>query len=531
MKIIRTIEFEEALRLMQEGGPFTFITGRAGTGKSTLLKHFRETTNLIAPVLAPTGVAALNVGGETIHRFFRFAPGITVKDARKKGNSVREPEVYLKADLLVIDEISMVRADLLDCMDQFLRVVRKNKLPFGGLRIVAIGDLYQLPPIVSSAEQNAFSELYHSPYFFASRVAQELVRGGNLSFIELEKVYRQSDPTFIALLNAVRNRSVTEKDLNDLNVRVHPCPPKEAIVLTSVNAAADELNQKRLKELPGAVKNFHGTFRGDFPEREAPTDVELCLKKGARVMCVANDTDGKFVNGSLGFVTDFKKENEDKESSILVKLDEGKTVSISPHTWSIYRSVYDRATRTLDQEKLGSFTQIPLKLAWAVTIHKSQGKTFDQVTIDLGRGAFAAGQTYVALSRCRSFEGLALVKPVKLQDIRLDYSIVKFVTSLQYQLSAREMSLEEKMDILCQAAREKKRIKIVYLKGKDEKSERTVIPRCVEEDEYAGHDFLALRAWCELRQEERTFNVARILTIDFSDAYNQPNNKAAAFRL
>ena len=184
-----------------------------------------------------------------------------------------------------------------------------------------------------------------------------------------------------------------------------------------------------------------------------------------------------------------------------------------PLTWTIYRSVYDKATNTR-QEKLGSFTQIPLKLAWAVTIHKSQGKTFDQVTIDLGRGAFAAGQTYVALSRCRSFEGLALVKPVKLQDIRLDYSIVKFVTSLQYQLSAQKMSLEEKIHKLQQAAHESRRMKIIYLKGKDEKSERVIIPRAIENDEYAGHAFLALRAWCELRQEERTFNVERILRIE-----------------
>ncbi len=524
MKLVRTTEFEEALRLIRQAGPFTFITGRAGTGKSTLLKYFRETTELAAPVLAPTGVAALNVEGETIHRFFRFAPGITVKDARKKGGSVREPEVYLKADMLVIDEISMVRADLLDCMDQFLRGVRKNKLPFGGLRIVAIGDLYQLPPVVTSSEREAFSQLYDSPYFFASRVAKELIAAGGISFIELEKVYRQSDPAFISLLNAVRNRSVTEDDLKKLNSRAHASPVKDVIVLTSVNASADELNEKRLKQLPGNHKIFYGSLRGDFPEREAPAEPELRLKKGARVMCVANDQNGRFVNGSLGWVVGFgdeKKKEADEffgddqadEPSVIVKLDDGRTVSIFSHTWSVYRSVYDKATRTLDQEKLGSFTQIPLKLAWAVTIHKSQGKTFDQITIDLGNGAFAAGQTYVALSRCRSFEGLTLARPVKLQDIRLDYSIVKFVTSLQYRLSAREMSLEDKIKILQQAAKQKQRVKIVYLKGKDEKSERIVIPRCVEEDEYAGHEFLALRAWCELRKEERTFNAERILSI------------------
>lgn len=535
MQLMRTPQFDEALRLMQKGGPFTFITGRAGTGKSTLLQYFRNTTKLIAPVLAPTGVAALNVDGETIHRFFRFAPGITMKDARKKGNSVRDSEIYRKADMLVIDEISMVRADLLDCMDQFLRCARNNQFPFGGLRIVAIGDLYQLPPVVTSAERDAFSQLYTSPYFFASHAVKELRDVGKISFIELEKVYRQSDQDFISLLNAVRNRSVTADDLKRLNSRMHIAPPKDAIVLTSVNASAEELNQQRLKQLAGNLKSFHGEFRGDFPEREAPAEPELRLKKGARVMCVANDKNGRFVNGSLGWVTGFesdekqrgdqakKKKDGDQtdEPCVIVKLDIGGTVSISPHTWTIYRSVYDRATRTLDQEKLGSFTQIPLKLAWAVTIHKSQGKTFDQVTIDLGRGAFAAGQTYVALSRCRSFEGLALVKPVKLQDIRLDYSIMKFVTSLQYQLSAQDMSLEEKIEKLQQAAREKQRIKIVYLKGKDEKSERVIVPRSIEEDEYAGHAFLALRAWCELRQEERTFNVERILSISHEESQDE----------
>ncbi|MFZ2804521.1 MAG: AAA family ATPase [Patescibacteria group bacterium] len=429
MQLQHTAPFDEALRLMREGGPFTFITGRAGTGKSTLLKHFRETTELVVPVLAPTGVAALNVEGETIHRFFRFSPGITIKEARKKGSFVMEPAVYRKADVLVIDEISMVRADLVDCMDQFLRHVRKNDSPFGGLRIVAIGDLYQLPPVVASAERDAFAQLYDSPYFFASHAVKELLAAGSVSFIELEKVYRQSDQTFISLLNAVRDKSVTSDDLKQLNIRVQAAPPKDAIVLTSINAAAEALNQRRLTQLPGEPKLFQGAFYGDFPEREVPVEQELRLKEGARVMCVTNDQNGRFVNGSLGWVEGFD------EQSVLVKLDSGATVSIPPYTWTVYRSVYDRATKTLDQEKLGSFMQIPLKLAWAVTIHKSQGKTFDQVTIDLGDGAFAAGQTYVALSRCRTLEGLALVRPVRPQDIRSDRSIVEFVDALQQKLT------------------------------------------------------------------------------------------------
>lgn len=445
MPLSYTAQFTEARRLMQEGGPFTFITGRAGTGKSTLLKHFRETTSLVAPVLAPTGVAALNVDGETIHRFFRFSPGITVKDARKKGSLAIEPAIYRNADLLIIDEISMVRADLIDCMDQFLRAIRKSKSPFGGLRIVAIGDLYQLPPVIASVEREAFSQLYDSPHFFASHVMKELLAAGDVSFVELEKVYRQSDPTFIAFLNAVRNKTITETDLKKLNARACASPEKDAIVLTSVNASADALNETRLNQLRGDPEVFQGKFTEDFPERETPVPSVLRLKKGARVMCVANDQNNRFVNGSLGFVVGFtdgkkdetgeKKEGEEggqaSEPSIIVKLDDGGTVSISPHTWTIYRSSYDRATRTLDQEKLGSFTQIPLKLAWAVTIHKSQGKTFDRVTIDLGDGAFTTGQTYVALSRCRSLEGLTLRRPVRLQDIRLDHSVEEFMRALQ----------------------------------------------------------------------------------------------------
>jgi ATP-dependent exoDNAse (exonuclease V) alpha subunit len=445
MDLEHTSLFDEALRLLQEGGPFIFITGRAGTGKSTLLKHFRETTAQRVPVLAPTGVAALNVDGETIHRFFRFAPGITAKEARGKGNSAQDAEIYRNADLLIIDEISMVRADLLDCVDQFLRAVRKDARPFGGLRIVAIGDLYQLPPVVTSAERDAFAELYESPYFFASQVMKELMELGDVSYIELEKVYRQSDPTFISILNAVRNRRLTENQLQTLNTRVQDPSLSDAIVLTSVNAAAEDVNEFRLAVLRGDPVVFTGDFQGKFPEQDAPASPELCLKKGARVMCVANDQQGRFVNGSLGWVVDtegMQDANEDSNDSsdasgpaVTVKLDDGSTVSIQPYTWTIYRTVYDKASATLEKERVGSFSQIPLKLAWAVTIHKSQGKTFDRVTIDLGTGAFAARQTYVALSRCRSLEGITLIRPVRPQDIRLDPSIARFIATLQ---SARQ---------------------------------------------------------------------------------------------
>lgn len=426
----RTAAFDQALKLMEEGGPFTFITGRAGTGKSTLLNHFRENTKLVCPVLAPTGVAALNVNGETIHRFFRFSPGVTPKEAGHRGLSLSDKAIYKNADVLIIDEISMVRADLMDCMDHFLRAVRGKKLPFGGLRIVAIGDLYQLPPVVTTSERQEFLERYSSPYFFASEVVQKLLLSRDVAFLELEKVYRQSDQSFVSLLNAVRNRSVKADDLKMLNTRVATPLKKNTIVLTAVNHAAQSVNETRLKKLVGTGKIFQGQFREEFPEREAPTDVELHLKKGARVMCLANDQGGRYVNGSLGWVRGFE-EDEELGDIVKVELDEGMTVSVSPHTWTIFRSVYDKETKSLTQEKLGSFTQMPLKLAWAVTIHKGQGKTFDEVAVDLGRGAFAAGQTYVALSRCRSLEGLTLLQPVKMEDIQVDASIVDFVTTLQ----------------------------------------------------------------------------------------------------
>ncbi len=420
---------------MESERPFTFITGRAGTGKSTLLKHFRETSSLTTIVLAPTGVAALNVHGETIHRFFRFAPGITLKDAKRRGVATKQASTYRNVELLIIDEISMVRADLLDCMDQFLQGARKSKLPFGGLRVVAIGDLHQLPPVISTTEQEAFARVYESPYFFSSHVLRELLGRGHVSHVELEHVFRQTDSSFIALLNAVRDKCITHDGLARLNACVHTKRSNEAIILTATNAAADTINEQRLRALTAKEQVFSGTFSDQFPERESPTDPHLRLKKGARVMCVANDPAGRFVNGSLGWVVGFD-EDEDGKPCVLIESDDGGRMTISDHTWTVFRSTYDARAKTLQQERLGSFSQIPLKLAWAVTIHKSQGKTFDQVTVDLGGGAFANGQTYVALSRCRSLEGLSLARPVRLQDIRIDTQVAAFLASLQARRSA-----------------------------------------------------------------------------------------------
>ncbi len=422
-----TPQFNQALSRMENGKAFVFVTGRAGTGKSTLLRHFVLNTKKNTPVLAPTGVAALNVDGETIHRFFKIPPAVTPDIARREALERKNLGLYRKINILVIDEISMVRADLLDSVDAFLRTARRNDMPFGGVRVVGIGDLHQLPPVVTSDESPTFSQYYATPYFFSSHTYRQLAQINMVDFVELDKVYRQKDQDFIDLLNSIRNRTVTEEGLRTLNARLtYDQPPRDAIILTPTNAAADYINRSRMEELADEPRAFEGSVQGRFNERDLPTDENLELKIGARVMCVANDQRGRYVNGSLGWVRGLNQE------TVTVELD-GKpgTVEIETFTWTVFRTKYVKRTDTLEREEIGSFEQLPLRLAWAVTIHKSQGKTFDKVTLDLGRGAFAAGQVYVALSRCTSLEGLHLVKPVTLQQIKLDESIVKYLDRFQ----------------------------------------------------------------------------------------------------
>ncbi|MBI4598838.1 AAA family ATPase [Candidatus Uhrbacteria bacterium] len=510
MPIEKNGQFLQALEAMEGKEPCVFVTGRAGTGKSTLLRHFRETTKRACVYLAPTGVAALNIEGETIHTFFRFSPGITAAKAKKAGASA-DRALFETLEAIVIDEISMVRADLLDCMDAFLQSVTKSRRPFGGKRVICIGDLYQLPPVVSSQEVEAFRSRYETPYFFSSDVLKQLVQDQKIAFIELEHVYRQNDPAFIALLNGVRNRSITEEQLAQLNQRVRDEPEDERdffISLTTTNAGADEINHARLGRLPGSGQRYEGERKGSFPDKDLPTDIDLILKKQARVMFLNNDSQGRWVNGTLGTVTRLAK------THVEVCIDNASDpVGVEPFAWTLYRSAYDQKQHCLEQEKLGSFTQIPLRLAWATTIHKSQGKTYDQCLVDLRRGAFAAGQVYVALSRCRTFEGLHLTKPVTASQLFLDWRVMNFLTSLQYSLAHATQSLEEKMALIKTAIKKKQPLSIVYLKGKDEKSEREIIPKRMQQAEYKGHPYLALQAYCCLRQEERIFNVEHILKV------------------
>jgi len=515
-KIVEKIDlggdFARALDVLGSDVPFVFVTGRAGTGKSTLLREFRSRTKKRCAYLAPTGVAALNIEGQTIHSFFGFIPGITPTEARAQAKHV-DRRLYRRLDAIVIDEISMVRADLLDCVDVFLSAARGDTRAFGGLQLLCIGDLYQLPPVVTSSERVGFAERYETPYFFSSDAVKRLREDGDISFVELEKVFRQADPTFVALLNGVRNRTVTDGQLGALNKRVtaRAADPR-AIVLTATNAQADEINTMRLARLTSKSRVFDGLVTGNFPPKEFPTDPRLPLKKGARVMFVKNDQAGRWVNGSLGTVTVCR------EGEVRVKLDlNGKIEPVVPVCWSIMRSRYDEATRDVTEERIGSFTQLPLRLAWAVTIHKSQGKTFDACVVDLGRGAFAAGQTYVALSRCRSLDGISLRVPVSRRDLMLDSRIVSFLTSLQYALADAAQSPEDKEATIEEAIRRGRPLDIVYLKAKDEKSRRRIKPTRLYDGSYSGHVFRALQAFCHLRQAERVFNVAHIISVRHAD--------------
>ncbi len=428
-------QFKAALDLMENSSEPVFVTGRAGTGKSTLLSHFCQTTGKAVAVLAPTGVAAINVRGQTIHSFFGFKPDITTQQSKAlamRAARYKEAELYQKLETLVIDEISMVRADLLDCMDVFLRTVRKRKQrPFGGVQIIMIGDLYQLPPVVTTTEREIFKLHYASPYFFSSHVFSQMIP----HLVELETVYRQKDQSFIDLLNAVRNNSLTDEQIEAINACYEPDfdsikSEDFYIHLTSTNEQASLINRQRLDSLPGALHTFEGVIDGNFEQKNYPTEWQLQLKKNAQVMLLNNDPSGRWVNGTMGIITEI---STGQVEEIKVELENGREDWIKPVRWEILHYDYDEKEKTLVTEPVGAFTQYPLKLAWAITIHKSQGKTFDRVILDVGRGTFATGQMYVALSRCRHLKGLILKKPLRRSHVFVDQRIVSFLTSYTHR--------------------------------------------------------------------------------------------------
>ncbi len=440
--------FEMAERYVMATGRSVFVTGKAGTGKTTFLKYVTRTTTKRFIVLAPTGVAAINAGGSTIHSFFLLPLCPYLPDVKELVTEYQMPERYRSLskekiriirtlDLLIIDEISMVRADLLDAVDMMLRRYRRNDRPFGGVQLLMIGDAQQLSPVVKENERQYLSQVYPSPYFFHSKAL------GRLPYItvELQKVHRQQDAEFLDILNSIRENRMTPECLKTLNSRVHAYENDEdVILLTTHNAQADEVNERRLNSLSGNAVTFGADVEGEFPENSYPADEVLTLKKGAQVMFIRNDPNGEYYNGKIGCVEEISTEGQ-----VLVSDKEGNLINVTQSEWTNTRYALDKEAGEIRQDIVGTFRQLPLRIAWAITIHKSQGLTFDKVIIDAG-AAFAFGQVYVALSRCRTLEGISLESPIHSSAIYSDTHVAEFnsdipdIDTVRDSLAAEEKS-------------------------------------------------------------------------------------------
>lgn len=432
------IEFQTALELIQETNQSFFLTGKAGTGKSTFLKHIVETVSKDFVVVAPTGIAAVNVGGVTIHSFFQFPLRPLLpedEDIKVFWKDSEKRKIISAMDTLIIDEISMVRADLIDGIDYSLRKNGGNpNLPFGGKQVVFVGDIFQLEPVTikNTGEQKIISEIYGSSYFYNAKVFERV----SLFTVELQKVYRQTDSAFISLLDKVRVKEISPTDLNKINTRVFSQSELNkndfAITLTTKNDLADTVNFKKLSELKTDPFAYNAEVSGEFEESKYPTEPELTLKVGAQVIFIKNDTDKRWVNGTIGQVSGLT------DTVIKVKLKDGEIYSVEKRIWENIKYQYNKEKKKIEQEIVGTFKQYPLKLAWAITIHKSQGLTFDKVVVDFGNGTFASGQAYVALSRATSFEGLFLKQKLNSTDIYIDDEIKEFAKTFNDQTKINE---------------------------------------------------------------------------------------------
>ena len=421
-----TEEFQQVLDLLSVATPpVVFVTGSAGTGKSTLIDVLRDELDKNLVVVAPTGVAALNVQGQTIHSLFQLPPGPQPRAKRIVGAA---KDVVEKMDVLIIDEISMVRADLLDAVDEALRLnTNRIGVPFGGKTLVLVGDMHQLPPVVAGAEEaRLFEEHYESPYFFSAMALREMP----MVTVTLTRSFRQADSEFITLLDNIRTGHDLDYTVSQLNAAVSEdmMPEETRLVLTSVNARARQFNEQQLAQLPGELWSFDAEVNGDWLENDSqlPSPTELRLKVDAQVMFTKNGED--WVNGSLGRVVSI---DEDViEIELLSDADAGKHVFVERESWERYRYQWDEKRRRVDTESVGTYTQFPFILAWAVTVHKAQGLTLEHVRIDLGRGMFAPGQAYVALSRCRTLDGISFNRALSISDIKCDPVIQAFYQSI-----------------------------------------------------------------------------------------------------
>lgn len=417
-----TPEFQLALKLLEGSNAHLCITGKAGTGKSTLLRYFRETTKKNIAVIAPTGIAAIHVGGQTVHSLLRFPPRFLERnDVRAAG---KNRLIIQKLDALIIDEVSMVRADLMDAIDWSLRVNRGQMgSPFGGVQMVFFGDLYQLPPVVDAGMRGIFEQRYESPFFFSADVFQSL----ELGYIELTRNFRQTDQEFVSLLNRIRDNECAAGDLNELNRRWvggKVSAGEDAVTLTTTNRGAAEINHQRLSQLQKPQFEYEAAISGKFEGSAYPADKVLVLRPGAQVMLLRNDSGKRWVNGSIGHIACLSR------NSVTVSM-EGTHYAIPKERWEKIQYKWNPETEKIEREVIGIFEQYPIKLAWAITIHKSQGQTLTDVIIDMESGAFAHGQLYVALSRCTSLSGIKLKTPIRQSDIIFDSRVLDFRNRVQ----------------------------------------------------------------------------------------------------
>lgn len=431
------IQKELALKCINHTNISLFLTGKAGTGKTTFLKSLKDNCVKRFVVVAPTGIAAINAGGVTIHSFFQLPPEPYLPDVPELRTEYQtiayrkmqkfKAKLMKDLELLVIDEVSMVRADLLDAISDTLKRMRHSEEPFGGVQLLLIGDLYQLPPVVTEREQQYMNRVYKSPFFFSSKALRKLITDKKLEMIELQTIYRQQDPVFINILNKFRDNKVDIDTLRAINQRVFQ-DVGDSIILTTHNNMAQAINEENLHMLDSESHIYDARIEGEFPESMMPMDKSIEVREGEKVMFIKNDSsaDRRYYNGKIGYVIGFDRAPGEKFDSIVVKCEgDDKEILVGRECWENVKYVQNPGSNEIEQITVGMFEQYPLKPAWAVTIHKAQGLTFDKVTIDAGH-AFAFGQVYVALSRCRTLEGLSLETPIKFSNVFTNQFINNF---------------------------------------------------------------------------------------------------------